>query len=65
MTNNDKYKIILSKLGITPKTVNGHTAQCPVKSHNDAKNSLSVCLDNDNRILLKCHAGYPIERPLA
>ncbi|ACV64409.1 phage/plasmid primase, P4 family [Desulfofarcimen acetoxidans DSM 771] len=59
--NNGKYELILSRLENVQVSGNGYTARCPVESHNDTKNSLSIRTGNDNRILLKCHAGCSIE----
>jgi len=45
----------LSLLKGVKKSVNGWVALCP--AHDDKKQSLSVSLSNDGKILMKCHAN--------
>jgi len=48
---------VLGRLtGVSP---NGRSACCP--AHDDRHASLSIAQGNDGRVLLKCHAGCPVE----
>lgn len=50
---------VLPKLKGVRRTSSGWTARCP--AHDDNRNSLSVSLGADERLLLRCHAGCPFE----
>src|SRR6185503_16371800 len=50
----EPHDIIYKLQNVKPSGA-GWSAKCP--AHNDNKNSLSVELGSDNRILLCCHAG--------
>ena len=50
---------ILGSLNHVKHNRKGWTARCPV--HDDHRNSLSISEGDDQRILLHCHAGCPIE----
>lgn len=52
---------VLSRLESDRKlSTPGWIARCP--AHHDRHPSLSVGVGKDGRVLLKCHAGCPIER---
>ena len=53
-------QIVIPRLNRVKKSGNGWSACCP--AHHDRKNSLSIKEDKDGRLLIKCHAGCPIER---
>ena len=46
---------VLELLDGVRKAGDGWTAKCP--AHDDAHNSLSIAVGNDDRVLLHCHAG--------
>lgn len=46
---------VLDRLGNVRRSSDGWTARCP--AHGDKRNSLSVAVGDDGRVLLKCHAG--------
>jgi putative DNA primase/helicase len=50
---------VLERLQRVKKSRKGWTARCP--SHDDNKNSLSICEGDEHRILLKCFAGCGIK----
>ena len=50
-----KLDEFLDSLENVRKDANGWNARCPL--HDDAKNSLSVSLGNDGKLLIHCHAG--------
>ena len=54
---------ILSQLKCVKPCANGWSACCP--AHDDRNASLSICLGDDGRLLLKCHAGCPNESIVA
>ncbi len=51
---------ILAKLDNVQRSSTGHTARCP--AHDDRKNSLSIGVGDDGRVLLHCFAGCTTER---
>jgi putative DNA primase/helicase len=50
---------ILGSLNHVKRSGKRWTALCP--AHDDRRNSLSISEGDDQRILLHCHAGCPIE----
>ena len=54
---------VLSRLRKVKKTASGWEACCP--AHEDRKPSLSVGIGQDDRVLLKCHAGCSTEAVLS
>jgi len=50
---------ILNQLQGVKRNGNSHTARCP--AHDDQRNSLSVSVGTDERVLLHCHAGCTYE----
>jgi putative DNA primase/helicase len=51
--------LVLSRLRDARRSGDGWTAHCPV--HDDGKESLSVKIGRDGRVLLTCHAGCHLE----
>jgi hypothetical protein len=54
---------VLAKLPGAKRSGNGWRARCP--AHEDEHPSLSVGVGRDGRVLLRCHAGCPLEAILA
>ena len=54
---------VLGRLDKVRRVADGWQARCP--AHDDANPSLSITEGTDGRILLKCHAGCPVESILA
>ncbi len=54
---------VLARLKNFKRSGKGYTAQCP--AHDDKRNSLSVSTGDNERILLKCHAGCSYEQVAA
>jgi hypothetical protein len=54
---------VLTKLPDAKRSGNGWTARCP--AHEDRHPSLSVGVGREGRVLLRCHAGCPLEAVLA
>jgi len=52
-------EIVLSKLSAVRRSGNGWLARCP--AHDDHRPSLSINEGSDGRVLLRCHAGCPVE----
>jgi hypothetical protein len=52
---------LLSRLQGVKRTGAGWEALCPVPVHDDRNASLSIAEGKGGRILLKCHAGCPVE----
>ena len=51
-----EFANVLANAGCHPhKSHNGYQARCP--AHEDNKPSLSISTDNENNILIYCHAG--------
>ncbi|MBL7107622.1 MAG: hypothetical protein ISS77_08480 [Phycisphaerae bacterium] len=50
---------ILNRLQGVKQAGSGHSALCP--AHEDNRNSLSIGIGDDGRVLLKCHAGCSID----
>jgi hypothetical protein len=57
---NSAIEFFLSRLSNKKHSGNGWTARCP--AHEDVRNSLSIGIGDDGRILLKCHAGCTVEQ---
>ncbi len=53
---------ILRHFNNIKKSGAGYTARCP--AHEDKRNSLSIGIGEDGKILLHCHAGCPLENIL-
>lgn len=51
---------VLCRLENVRQTRAGSTARCP--AHDDRKNSLSISVGDDGRVLLRCFAGCHVER---
>ncbi len=51
----DPSQVVLSRLSGVHPTGDGWTARCP--AHDDRRNSLSISVAEDGKVLLKCHAG--------
>jgi DNA primase len=56
----DPFELILSKLLKKRRGGKGYIGLCP--AHDDKRFSLSISRGNDDRVLLKCHAGCDIDR---
>ena len=54
---------VLDRLHGVKKCAKGWTAECPV--HEDEHSSLSVSAGKDDRVLIFCHAGCPVEQIVA
>lgn len=50
---------ILNQLDNVKGNGSQYTAKCP--AHDDRRNSLSVSVGDDGRVLLKCHAGCDVQ----
>ncbi len=48
---------VLDRLRNVRSSGDGWTALCPTPTHEDTRNSLSVAMGDDGRVLIKCHAG--------
>ena len=57
--SNEPLALILSKFNNPKKISSGWQVKCPV--HDDKKESLSISLADDGKVLLKCHAGCKTE----
>jgi hypothetical protein len=55
----DPFELILSKLQKKKRSGKGFVSLCP--AHDDKRFSLSISRGNDDRVLLKCHAGCSID----
>ena len=56
---NPQLQSVLDRLERVKQTGSGYSAQCP--SHDDSRNSLSINLGDDGRILLHCFAGCSVD----
>ncbi len=69
MTSADPVQQVLDRLEGVKKNGVGWHARCPVDGHGkgrgDKSQSLSVSRGDDDRVLLKCHAGCDIQEVLA
>jgi hypothetical protein len=45
-------------LELVRRSGSGWVAKCP--AHDDSSPSLSICVGNEGRILIKCHAGCAV-----
>lgn len=55
MSTAEPLEVVLSRLKNVTRCGDGFSAQCPY--HNDNRNSLTVSLGDDGRVLLSCKAG--------
>ena len=54
---------LLARLGEVTRS--GAGWKCPCPAHDDQHPSLSICLGDDGRILVHCHAGCQTESVMA
>ncbi|OQY03369.1 MAG: hypothetical protein B6I25_08175 [Planctomycetales bacterium 4572_13] len=60
MPTNSHLKKVLDRLKNVKQASNGHTARCP--AHEDNRNSLSIKMADDGKILLHCFAGCKTDK---
>ncbi|MHC4835916.1 MAG: YfjI family protein [Planctomycetota bacterium] len=60
MQTDSPLQTVLDRLEGVKKTSNGYTARCP--AHDDNRNSLSIKMADDGKILLHCFAGCKTDK---